>query len=174
MNDSKKKRTTDGRASVDGGDASGGAAGSKQRREAQIPAKETRMELALEVGHVGFWDWNALRGELLYHNPLGQEGSGPHSAGRVCMREDAVHKDDTSCISEAIQGHLENQTPFYEVEHRIVSESGEWRWVLCRGKVVEWAVSGEPLRVSGVHVDITEQKRAQEETELRREQLVQS
>ncbi len=38
-------------------------------------------------------------------------------------------------------------------------KNGDWVWVLDRGKVVEWTGSGEPLRLSGTHFDISFQKR---------------
>lgn len=130
-----------------------------------------RIALALRAGDVGLWDWDLGRGMLTYYDPMEGGAFATHCSARVCAREDAVHSDDIPCIMQKLDDHVREQTPFYETEHRLRSDSSEWRWVLCRGKVVEKDKAGKPLRVSGIHVDITARRQAQEEAELHKQQL---
>lgn len=53
-------------------------------------------------------------------------------------------------------------TPFFEAEHRVKAKSGEWNWVLARGKVVDRDRDGNPLRASGTVFDISDRKRAED------------
>ena len=52
--------------------------------------------------------------------------------------------------------------PFFEAEHRVKAKSGEWNWVLTRGKVVDRDRDGNPLRASGTAFDISDRKRAED------------
>ena len=46
----------------------------------------------------------------------------------------------------------------FVTEYRVLTKDGEWKWVLCKGKVVEFDKDGKPLRMTGIHSDITEHK----------------
>ncbi len=50
----------------------------------------------------------------------------------------------------------------------MLSSSGEWRWILDKGKIVEWDVNGEPLRASGIHQDVTALKSYEKEIKNQR------
>ncbi len=60
------------------------------------------------------------------------------------------------------------------MEHRAISKSGEIKWILCIGKVVEQDKQGNPLRAIGIHLDITDKKTSQlkiVESEIRYRQI---
>lgn len=52
--------------------------------------------------------------------------------------------------------------PFYKCEHRVLCKDGNYKWILDRGKVIEWTVDHKPLRMIGTHKDISEHKRIEE------------
>ena len=58
---------------------------------------------------------------------------------------------------DCVEGRCER----FEVEYRMRSKTGEWRWILARGKCVARDEQGRALRLLGTHVDITERKRAE-------------
>src|SRR5690606_4665172 len=72
-----------------------------------------------------------------------------------------VHPDDRDAAQQAVRDHLEGRTPFYENEHRVRHADGGWRWVLDRGRVVQWDANGRALRMVGTHTDVTERKAAE-------------
>jgi signal transduction histidine kinase/DNA-binding NarL/FixJ family response regulator len=43
----------------------------------------------------------------------------------------------------------------------MLCRDGSWKWILDRGKVMEWTVEGKPARMVGTHTDITEQKKSE-------------
>jgi diguanylate cyclase (GGDEF)-like protein/PAS domain S-box-containing protein len=75
--------------------------------------------------------------------------------------ERLVHPDDMPHVMDVLNAHLEGKTPFYESEHRLRTHSGRWKWILARGKVMEWDKKGKPLRAVGTHLDITKRKRTE-------------
>ncbi|MFZ1055134.1 MAG: PAS domain-containing protein, partial [Opitutaceae bacterium] len=76
-----------------------------------------------------------------------------------------VHPDDLAATELALRRHILEGAPF-SVEIRLRGRSGEWRWVLNRGTVVERDPSGRAVRMLGTHIDITKRKRDEEELYL--------
>jgi PAS domain S-box-containing protein len=135
-----------------------------RRTEEALGISEERLKLALEGTNDGLWDWNVPTGEV-YFSPRWQTMLGyepgevePH----VSSWEKLVHPDDMDQVMRVLNNHLEGHTSYYEIEHRVRGKSGEWFWILDRGKVVERDPEGMPLRMVGTHTDITERKRGEE------------
>jgi len=76
-----------------------------------------------------------------------------------------VHPNDLAKTLASIDKHLSGQSPVHEVEIRCRPHSGEWLWILVRGRIVEHTADGRPTMMSGTFTDITERKKA--ELELR-------
>ncbi|MGD0228847.1 MAG: PAS domain S-box protein [Syntrophorhabdales bacterium] len=72
-----------------------------------------------------------------------------------------VHPDDIDLVEQQLKEHIERREG-YAIETRMRTKSGDWAWILARGKVVECGTDGRPLRMVGTHKDITERKRAEE------------
>ena len=53
--------------------------------------------------------------------------------------------------------HVAGRRPFYHVEHRFRCKDGTYKWILSRGKAL-LNEAGEPVRVVGVHTDISESR----------------
>jgi len=68
--------------------------------------------------------------------------------------ETRLHPDDRHRTVSALAAHLRGQTPIYEAEYRVWTDSGTWRWILDRGQVVERDANGLPLRMAGFHCGI--------------------
>ncbi len=124
---------------------------------------EEQLKLALEGANDGLWDWNIKTGQT-YYSPrwqtmLGYKANeiGPH----IQSKENLIHPDDLAAVQKRMQQHIEGYTPIYQSEHRVKTSTGEWRWILDRGKVVERNQLGRPIRAVGTHTDITERKAAE-------------
>jgi len=131
----------------------------------QTAATETaeRLELALDAGGLGSWDWNLQTGEVLFDERFAaQLGLAPQEmrvrAGEWLKR---IHPDDVAATHQACMDHVEGRTPVYVNEHRVRHADGEWRWILDKGKVVERCEDGTPRRMVGTHTDITAAKAAE-------------
>ena len=73
-----------------------------------------------------------------------------------------VHPDDRDRVMEAIAQIEAGESEKYEAEFRLRHCDGHWVHVLERARVSRRAADGRPLRLSGVTIDLTEQRQAEE------------
>lgn len=128
--------------------------------DAEIAFKKSqeRLEMALEGGELGTWDWDVINDKIVYNRQWAKMLGYELDEMNVLLWEHIVHPDDKDWVKQELLNHMEGLIDSYEAEYRIKSKQGEWRWVLDRGKVVEYTSKGKPKRVSGTHLDITNQK----------------
>ncbi|CBS86308.1 Signal transduction histidine kinase [Azospirillum lipoferum 4B] len=142
-------------------------------RRARLAAAVPRLHLAIDAAGDGIWDWDVATGAVWY-SPGWQTMLG-FSPGEVPPQLDfwssRVHPEDLPLTQAALQAHFSGERPFYECEHRVRAKSGEWLWILDRGRVVSWNADGRPRRMIGTHVDVTARKRIEEELAESRLQL---
>ena len=135
----------------------------KQAEEALSESKQ-RMDLALQGADLGTWDWNVQTGHATFNERWAQmlgytlDEIQPH----VSVWERLIHPDDLVPVMEILNAHLEGRTDSYAAEHRLKHKSGDWVWVLDKGRVIDRDADGKPLRACGTHLDITERKQAEE------------
>ena len=137
-----------------------------ERKRAEEAARESgeRLKLALEASGMAAWDVNNQTGEIVddawWLPSLG------YKPGEIELTLSSVnslmHPDDLPKIERAATDHLEGRSERYSIEYRIRNKSGTWDWVLDQGKLVSRDSLGKPLRTMGVHLNITEQKQAEE------------
>ncbi|WP_348944797.1 EAL domain-containing protein [Chitinibacter sp. FCG-7] len=143
----------------------------KKQTELSLKQRERQLERVIEGADQGYWDWNLQTNDFQvsdrYETMLGYE------AGEIDVRienwPELVHPEDFKLAMISVQSHLMAHAPLHEVEMRCKTKNGDWRWVLSRGRVVEWDQHGQPLIMSGTHTDITERKlleRAQNEAAI--------
>ncbi|HTK54474.1 MAG TPA: PAS domain S-box protein [Gemmatimonadaceae bacterium] len=149
----------------------------RKAAEDALRESEKRLRFALEGANEGLWDWSIDGGDVYYsaaaERMLGYEpGEMERQAGRTTWDQN-VHPDDMPAVQRAIDAHVAGNTDAYEAEYRCRTKQGGWKWLLGRGKVVERNADGTPRRMTGVHIDITERKQA-EETRARLTAIVDS
>lgn len=77
-----------------------------------------------------------------------------------------IHPDDRDRVVKHFLASIAGPAGDYEAEYRIVRPSdGETRWIQAKSEI-ERDEAGEPLRLVGAHIDITELKKAEEAREL--------
>ena len=84
---------------------------------------------------------------------------------------DKLHPDDYESTMNAIHSHLKGKSTKYEVEHRIQTENGNWKWLLSIGRITQYSIDENPLLMSGMVFDITERKLAEIEINLQKKTL---
>lgn len=133
---------------------------------AKLRESEERRSMAIAAGKMGSWDWDWITGDWMWDE--GQYrifGVGPESFEVNPANVQALlHPDDVDQLRKAI-AEFNKGTRSYETEFRIVRPGGDVRW--CVGTAAATVDdSGRVMRVSGVTVDITERKRAEERQTL--------
>lgn len=140
----------------------------------EIILQRDRLEGLLESEAAGYWDWN-IPDHTEYMSPRFKEMFG-YLDHEIENTPDAwmkiIHPDDLPGVLETYQAHVDSRgTVPYDNEVRYFHKDGSIVWVLCRGRVIEWGEEGEPLRMLGVHLDITYLKEREEETRRRAEEI---
>ena len=142
----------------------------QRERERALQQLKDRLELAVEGAHLGVWDWDMTTDEVEF-NEQWAEMLG-HSADEIEPDleewERRLHPDDLSAVEDALSDHLAGETEYYDAKHRMRTATGEWKWIRDIGKVVERDEDGEPVRAVGIHLDIDDQKRREQELERTR------
>lgn len=140
-----------------------------ERKQVELALYESkeRLQLALDASGGGLWDWNILTSED-YLSPRWLEILGyaeDELPGNYYTWNQLIHPDDHDWVMERLQAHLQDETVPYDFEYRMLTKSGEWKWIANYGKVVNRDPQGNPVRMAGIHHDIDDRKRA--ETQLR-------
>src|SRR5690606_2773831 len=84
---------------------------------------------------------------------------------------DLIHPEDREKALMANKECIENRSKSFECEFRMITKTGEWKWILGRGSAVSRDSKGIATRMTGTHIDITERKRAEEELKRYRDNL---
>ncbi|AWL99900.1 HWE histidine kinase domain-containing protein [Bradyrhizobium amphicarpaeae] len=132
----------------------------------KLRESEQRRSMAIAAGKMGSWDWDWISGDWMWDE--GQYrifGVNPESfAVNPANVQALLHPDDVEQLRKAV-AEFNMGTRAYETEFRILRPDGEVRW--CVGTAAATVDdSSRVVRVSGVTVDITERKRAEERQNL--------
>jgi len=128
-----------------------------------IAVSEQRLDMALEGANLGLWDWNIKTGELFVDHRwlaiLGYERGDiePH----VSSWTKILHPEDREAVERKLNEHLAGLHGSYFTEQRLRMKSGEWKWILDTGKVLERGPDGIATRATGVILDIDQNKKYQ-------------
>ncbi|MBF9030617.1 PAS domain-containing protein [Rhodobacterales bacterium HKCCE3408] len=147
-----------------------------QQLQDEVRVQRDRLAGLLESEAAGYWDWD-MPEETIYLSPRFKEMFG-YAEDELENTPDGwmrvMHPDDLPKVLEALDAHVKSRgaEPF-DNEVRFVHRDGSVLWVQSRGRVVDWAPDGTPLRMLGVNIDITtlkqrEQKVYRESEEIRR------
>jgi PAS domain S-box-containing protein len=124
--------------------------------------EKRRLADIIKGTNAGTWEWNIQSGETIFNEQWAQMlGYTLEEISPVSMETwiKFAHPDDLKTSGELLNKHFKGELAYYSFESRMKNKNGEWIWVLDRGRVHEWDTDGKPLLMSGIHQDITEQKR---------------
>jgi len=144
--------------------------------ELQLRQSEERLQLALEAGNDGLWDWN-IGCNHIYLSPyyyVMTEFKPEEVTTDFNFFKSIVHPDDWPQVLKCIEACLQNQTQFCHIEYRMITAIGEIKWILGKGKVVEYDDTGKPLRMLGTITDITARKATETAMQKQTQALAQS
>jgi len=137
-----------------------------QASTARLLQSEQRRSLTLAAGQMGSWEWDPVNGDFVWDD--GQYrifGVDPASFELTIDNIRAlIHPEDWKHLQNAIKPAVQN-SPSFQSEFRVCRPNGELRW--CIGTAVASVDATDNIvRISGVTVDITDRKQAEERQAL--------
>ena len=141
---------------------------SQKQAEMAMLASQEQLALVLGSSELGFWDWDIVNDKVernqLSANLLGCDVTTLNENPKLWMR--AIHPKDRVKVLSSIDEHLSGVSEQHKIEYRMYAHTGEIRWILDSGKIVSRDENNKPLRMCGVHSDITDSKRVEESLKL--------
>jgi diguanylate cyclase (GGDEF)-like protein/PAS domain S-box-containing protein len=132
---------------------------SRRYNEAIVREQEERWQLALHGNSDGLWDWDIVKG-LTYRSAGWKRmlGYDEQDLGE-CTGDwrSIAHPDDVPRVDFDIREHLEGKTDQFVCEYRLRTKTGNWLWVLDRGRCIR-DDQGRAVRMAGSQTDITARK----------------
>lgn len=124
-----------------------------------LSESEERLRLALGAASQGWFDLNVQTGTVSvspeYAKILGYDPD--EFTSNLQVWETGIHPDDRPQVMATYRKCLANGEPL-AMEYRRQKKNGEWVWIRSIGKFTAWTPEHQPLRMSGIHTDITAQK----------------
>ena len=124
---------------------------------------EERYSMAIQGSRDGLWDWNLRTDDLYvsqrYKEMLGyKDGELPSSRKAAFLSR--LHPEDLERVEKVHEAHFKRHKP-YEVDFRLRTKSGSYKWFTARGKARRDS-QGRPTQMTGTISDIDDRKRAEE------------
>ncbi len=132
----------------------------RELAERALKLSQERFNLAVTGSNDGLWDWDIDSSEV-YYSPrfkqlLGLRDIEMESTMQALMSR--LHEDDRSATEAAFEAHLMKSAPF-DIEMRLQTKAGDFRWFRSRGQSVRDA-EGRAIRMAGAITDITDRRLA--------------
>lgn len=127
-------------------------------RTEALERSKRRFQLAVEGSQDGIWEWNPVTKENYWSPRMYEQlgyvpGDMPHIGEEFF---EMVHPDEREMARDRFFSHLKKGTP-YEMEFRLRTKSGEYRWFKSTGQA-QWNARGQAVLMVGSHEDIHEKK----------------
>lgn len=138
----------------------------RTRAEKDLRESEQRLQLALEAGRMGAWEWDLVSNKIVWSPGLEEiHGLKPGTFGGTFddyTRD--VHPDDLQMVLNTVRKALEERDD-YHVTYRMKHPDGGERWLEAFGRLA-FGPDGNPAKLAGICMDITERKWAESQREL--------
>lgn len=142
----------------------------RSQADAALRESERRLGLAAAAANLGLWFWN-LRDNSLWATHRAKEifSFAPEAGVTYPMWLERVHPEDRSGIETEL-AEAARRGGVYETEYRILRGDGQVRWIAARGEAA-FDSEGRPSSMTGVVMDITERRHAEQEIGRQRNEL---
>lgn len=136
----------------------------RERAEEQRRESEARWQSIFQFAIDPIWEWDMVMDRATWSPSwarlLGYEPD-EFDPAHITW-ESVLHPEDKPHVLSLLRRYLRGEVPDYVAEYRVRGRGGDWKWIVGRGVVVARSDTGEPLRMIGCMVDMTERRRLED------------
>jgi PAS domain S-box-containing protein len=143
------------------------------KHETILKENEERLRLSLKATHQGMYDFNLITGEIVVNDEYAiMLGYDPNNF-KITFDSwlSMIHPIDIERIKSTYNDYIDNKIDEYRTEFRLLTNNGDWIWILSLGKIVEYTIDGKPKRMLGTHTNISDKKIFEQELQLSSQSL---
>lgn len=135
-----------------------------RQMESEAKHSDERLRLAVDAAQAGIWDWDVEHDQVFWDEGLSAIlGRSPAPMyGRLADWQATFHPGDQDTVMGEFRKILETRTEHFSLSYRLIREGGDSLWVRCTGRA-HYHADGVPSRLVGVIMDISDQRRIEEE-----------
>jgi PAS domain S-box-containing protein len=138
----------------------------RKRIEEDLLKNYKRLELAMQTANMAWWEMDIASGNVTFNSRKTEMlGYNPEKFKHYKDFMALVHPEDYEKAMDAMRKHISGLAVSYEVEYQILTKSGQYKWFYDIGSIVENDLNGKPKTVTGLVLDISNRKKAEEAIE---------
>ncbi|MFW6001271.1 MAG: PAS domain S-box protein [Halanaerobium sp.] len=131
-----------------------------------LKIQKNRLDLIIEGTNAGTWEWNIQTGKTVFNEKWAEMlGYSLEELSPTTIKtwQNLTHPDDLKKAQNLAEKHFAGDIEEYNIEIRMKHKDGSWIWMNHRGKVINWSENNKPLKMVGIYLDITENKKREKE-----------
>ncbi|WP_409228147.1 bifunctional diguanylate cyclase/phosphodiesterase [Gudongella sp. SC589] len=125
-----------------------------------LEESQLKYDLSIQGANDGVWSWDIRNDHyntsIMTKKNFGYTVEEQNLVDTMEKWQSYVHPEDLPEGKHRLEEYISQGKNIYENIFRIRTSSGDYRWILSRGKIIR-GENGEPLRLAGSHTDLTEQ-----------------
>jgi PAS domain S-box-containing protein len=143
----------------------------RRRMERLVQESQERLQMAISVANEAIWDWNVADNTIKWNETYGTLFGRPgEAASESRWWVEHLHPEDRARVLASLSNALQGGDSSWGIEYRILRSDGRWAYVYDRAYIAR-DQEGNPRRVVGAMLDMTERKHVEEALESRTAEL---
>lgn len=147
---------------------------SKRQSDIRLEESESRLKLALDAANAAIWRFDIATNELWIDGKFCEIAGYGGDEMTLTLEESYHHPDDWPIITQKLNAISEGRNDIFINEHRILTQSKNWKWINAWAKVTKTDKQGNPIQLVGAAIDIHDRKKAEEKQRKLEAQLRES
>jgi len=132
----------------------------RKTAEANLRVSEERLRMAVEAANLGLFDISIKEQIFEINNTYSDQLKSDITSGKNSAEfwQALIHPDDLEKVYQTYYQYINGEKNIFNCELRLKSSNDEWKWFHTLGRITTRDNSGNPLRMVGTMMDITERK----------------
>jgi len=133
--------------------------------EDTVLKNNSRIDFAMRAVNMAWWEMDITTGNVTFGNRKAEMLGYPSEMFKHYTDfTTLLHPEDYEKAMDAMRKYYSGDSDKYEVEYRLLTSSGEYKWFYDIGSIVKRGLKGEPLNIAGIVIDISDRKRSEAQT----------